>query len=90
MTRPTAQQLAEWRAHAGVWAKADPSRVGGASNARVLAQRLLALLDLLDEPAPVVQCPSRPKVTGKVLPCEPNRLARGRCIWCHTPMGIAK
>lgn len=70
--RPSPQELAEWREHA----EARPDDL--------TARRLLVLLDLL-EPRPVTQCPSRPKVAGQVLGCEPDRTRRGRCMWCRQP-----
>ena len=83
MRRPSPQELAEWREHA------EARKNDGLSSPRLvvqglLAQRLLVLLDLL-EPRPVTQCPSRPKVAGQVLGCEPDRTRRGRCMWCRQP-----
>lgn len=83
MTQPSHEDLAEWRAHAAIWA--NTGLVHG-----VLAQRLLAVLDMLEPAPPITQCSNRPKVSGQLLGCEPNRLARGRCIWCHQPPPAAK
>ena len=80
---PTQKDLAEWRVHAALVQAGGLRGADAAALPGLLAHRLLVLLDMLEPPA--VQCPNRPKVAGQILGCEPNRLARGRCIWCHKP-----